>query len=242
MDIISRSRARSQGHQTYYTGNLCKHGHDSERSTASAKCVQCQRNAKKRYYRDDKEKALQRSSKWYRENKQRQHENNKAWRARNPKAAKEHLRCSYQKNKATHQAYQQQYNRTNKHAIQAQRRQYYLEHKDTIRARQQEHHKENKFLYNMYSSQRRARKLSATPTWLSDEHYQQILALYQQRQVLSEQLGVNFEVDHVVPLQYPLVCGLHVPWNLQLLTLEENRQKSNSFPVEAPEYESDHTL
>lgn len=36
-------------------------------------------------------------------------------------------------------------------------------------------------------------------------------------------------VDHKIPLNHPSVCGLHVPWNLQYLTPEENRKKGNLF-------------
>ena len=39
----------------------------------------------------------------------------------------------------------------------------------------------------------------------------------------------GFQFDHIIPIKHPNVSGLHVPWNLQLLTPEENVKKSNSF-------------
>ena len=40
--------------------------------------------------------------------------------------------------------------------------------------------------------------------------------------------GVDrWEVDHIVPLQSPIVCGLHVEHNLQVIPASKNRSKHN---------------
>lgn len=69
----------------------------------------------------------------------------------------------------------------------------------------------------------RAGKGRATPQWLTKAQRLEI------RRVYSLAVRDDLVVDHIVPLRGRNVCGLHVPWNLQLLTREENSRKHNRF-------------
>lgn len=51
--------------------------------------------------------------------------------------------------------------------------------------------------------------------------------------IYKEARYLGLEVDHIIPLKHPLVCGLHVEENLQLLTPEENNKKRNKFDPSA---------
>lgn len=66
----------------------------------------------------------------------------------------------------------------------------------------------------------------ATPDWVSDSD---LAPFYLEAAMMTEKTGIPHEVDHIIPLQNPAVCGLNVPWNLQVLTRSENARKSNSF-------------
>lgn len=68
----------------------------------------------------------------------------------------------------------------------------------------------------------RAKYNGRLPRWASFDSF---LPFY------VEAAARGLEVDHVVPFNHPLVCGLHTPANLQLLTPIDNLNKSNSFKV-----------
>lgn len=86
----------------------------------------------------------------------------------------------------------------------------------------------NKVLTLFLANNRRARKLQATPKWAAAE-MKQIEAVYREAARIQAETGVRQHVDHIIPLQSDLVCGLHCLANLQILTQAENNQKSNKF-------------
>lgn len=76
----------------------------------------------------------------------------------------------------------------------------------------------------VYSASYRASKINAQPEWCDQDDMR---IIYKQCRKKTKETGVPHEVDHIIPLQSDIVCGLHVPWNLQIITQDENRKKSN---------------
>ena len=79
------------------------------------------------------------------------------------------------------------------------------------------------------TSVRKRRHREATPKWLTPEQRLAMRQLYIQARKLTEVTGERYVVDHIVPLRSHEVCGLHVPWNLRVITQEENLKKSNKL-------------
>ena len=90
--------------------------------------------------------------------------------------------------------------------------------------------KENNVLQVRADTKARRRKhRDATPPWLTRKQKTEIRQLYQIAITMTKTTGEQYVVDHIVPLRSPDVCGLHVPWNLRVITREENLKKSNKL-------------
>lgn len=73
----------------------------------------------------------------------------------------------------------------------------------------------NKNYINSLTAKRRASKKLATPKWAD------LIAISE----FYKNRPAGLCVDHVVPLQSDIVCGLHCEFNLQYLTRSENSKK-----------------
>ena len=116
---------------------------------------------------------------------------------------------------------------------------WYLAHRDVVIARAQARPNEEKQVYRMVwklkntvqiladNKARRRKHRQATPPWLTRKQKSEIRHLYQIAITMSRTTGEQYVVDHIVPLRGDNVSGLHVPWNLRVVTRTENLAKSN---------------
>jgi hypothetical protein len=72
---------------------------------------------------------------------------------------------------------------------------------------------------------------NATPSWVNKE---KIVEYYDKACEMQRIEGIKYHVDHIVPLRGKKVCGLHVPWNLQIIKAKDNLVKGNKFPLTTP--------
>jgi len=82
--------------------------------------------------------------------------------------------------------------------------------------------------HSAYIVERRKKRDKSLPPWADKKAIREIYI--KARQVTLE-TGIKHEVDHIIPSNHELVCGLHVENNLQIITEYENIRKSNSFQV-----------
>ena len=120
-------------------------------------------------------------------------------------------------------------------------RRYYEKNKEAVKARanarpieevnnyKKKHKLNNPEYYKALTSVRKRRHRSATPKWITPEQKLAMREMYLQAQKITKITGERYVVDHIIPLISPEVCGLHVPWNLRVITQEENLKKSNKI-------------
>jgi len=99
---------------------------------------------------------------------------------------------------------------------------------ESIRRAAQMWAKRNPGKKNAETAKRRAMEKLAMPHWVDRKAMR---AVYVECKRQCAETGQRLEVDHIVPLQGKNVCGLHVPWNLQIIPSTDNRKKANRLLI-----------
>jgi 5-methylcytosine-specific restriction endonuclease McrA len=212
MIIISCKEAKQQGLTQYFTGKPCIRGHIAHRLVSNGTCMECSRLLLKNYREINKEKLREK--------------------------ARENARLNRQKNGIKLKIYRHQWYLKNREAILARvkqnnmdrpeiRRLWRERHKEDIQIYTRNQHKLTRARRTALQGKRRASQQNATPSWLTVEDFEEMVALYEKAKELTKITGIKHHVDHIIPLMNKNVCGLHVQWNLQILTESENISKGN---------------
>ena len=215
MQIITRQEAKAQGLKSYFTGEPCLHGHIAERSCTSKHCL-C---------RECRDERNERTRLWRAAHPDRQAAAGKAWSLRNPEAQKELWRRSERKKQerdALDSTYRQhRRNLGRKRSMASFHNNYNVDNAFTERVKANAAHQKAK---------RRLAKNKLAPT---QYEINQIKAIYRLRYALTRNTGVEYHVDHCIPLSRG---GEHHPSNLWVITAAENLRKGNRLdwvPAEA---------
>lgn len=106
---------------------------------------------------------------------------------------------------------------------------YYEANKARIKQQTKSWSKSNSSKKAAINIKRHCAKSQRTPKWLTSLDFNHIQMFYEVSAFLTKETGIKFEVDHIIPLQGKNVCGLHVPWNLQVITETDNIKKGNKY-------------
>ena len=154
--------------------------------------------------------------------------------AKTPEEKKAYKRQWYLDNKERHLAKCQEWVENNREKSRGYKAKWRVENRDKInehsknmyhenieeeRERNKKYKKNNPGKVKSWAAKRRAAELERTVGWSDD------LVI----QMIYEDCPEGYHVDHIIPLQGKNVSGLHVAWNLQYLTAEENLSKGNKY-------------
>lgn len=121
--------------------------------------------------------------------------------------------------------YRAQHYASNREVELEKRKSWYVSNREVKLEQVSTYAKANPHLRNALKAKRRASECKATPSWANKEHMESLYLIAS----INRQEGYDLHIDHIVPLQSALVCGLHCEANLQLLPASDNISKGNRW-------------
>jgi hypothetical protein len=229
MEIITKAEAEAQGLKRYYTGKKCPRGHLSERYTKSRHCVECGKERSKKYIEDHPERRKKTLDRYAKENYEKEVVRRRKFIEQALEENPDYWKDSYAKYRSKLLQDPARHEKLKKHA-----REYASSPKvrDRTRRRRRERAEADEAYrekINICAQLRRRRVRTATPKWMDVDL---IAPFYKEAMRRKKETGTAYAVDHYYPLQGDTVCGLNVPWNLQVIIASENWSKGNKMPEE----------
>jgi hypothetical protein len=183
-------------------------------------CKECQSLDRHENYEKNKDRVIERTGKYRLQHKEDYARWKRERRSRDLEGHLEKERLYREENKDYINAYSDRWRQENPEKVKASRKKYYYNNLEKLREKRRKWASENKDKVCYYASKRRAKVKNASPVWADQDT---IRSFYKEAQYFEE------SVDHIIPLSHPLVCGLHVEFNLQTMPLRDNIIKNNDF-------------
>lgn len=196
---MTRAEALLAGESTYFTGKPCKGGHIAKRYVANWTCIVCHAKQHVEYLTQ--------------------------WRKENPEKLKKYS----EKYAATHNESTRLWRQKNSEHCNQTQKQWNAKNREKRNLLSSEWRKRNPELINALKAKRRADILNRTPKWLTKNEIWMIGEIYHLANLRTLATGIDWHVDHVIPLRGKLVSGLHTPYNLQVIPAFENLKKGNLY-------------
>lgn len=164
----------------------------------------------------------------------------KKWDKENPDHVKKHRKSHYKKNIQKYKEKNKENYKKTKDVRLKQAKIYRDSHKEElklwkknnpekVKAIAKRAYKKNPAKKHANTMKRYTNTLKRTPKWLTKDQHKEMEQFYIKSKELEKETGIKHNVDHIIPLQGKNVSGLHVPWNLQVITKLDNIKKNNKF-------------
>lgn len=189
------------------------------------------RESSAKYRRENPEKRKQSVRKYCDDNKVRLNKVAEQYRKDHPDKRRESTARYYANNKEKVTAANNKWAAVNPERARARFAKYHIKNRERINIRSAQWRVDNPGKATAQAAKRRAAKRNASPSWADNQYIEDLYINCREAEGIFGNIGldVKFNVDHIIPLQHDLVCGLHVEGNLQILTQFENYSKNNQF-------------
>lgn len=222
-EIISRVEAKAQGLKYYFTGKPCKRGLVAIRLVSSSHC-QCRAcKAEKRVTEANRRKV----DPTYRE---RDKEKQKKFREKKRDIINAKRRELYKENPQHYRNLRIQYSSRNRDVLLQRQRENRAKNPD----KQREYRVKYREKHNKSLAKRRAAKLQAIPSWFSEFDEFAFNQAYELAAERKQETGIEWHVDHMIPLRARKCCGLHCADNIQVIPSVMNLEKNNKMQLTKP--------
>lgn len=164
---------------------------------------------------------------WHWDNLERSREAAREWGRKNKDRANARSAAHYLANKERYRDLSKKWSSENREKSLKIKRRWTAKNIEKVKAKDERWKKANVHKLRHYCAMRWARKNRATPSWLTEEDRLRIESFFILAREREKETGVPHHVDHIVALRGKNFCGLHVPWNLQVLPWKDNVSKGN---------------